>query len=252
MFYNIKIEFRRYWNEICNFKINMICANLGLITLFSGLLDIIDIENGEIVFILMFIWYSATHGFMNINFIIEEEIIDGTLPHIICTKVSFLKVITLRSIIQIIYDLLKSCIVFSIVFYMINFKFHSFTQFDWLIILICSLFSIIISYFIGLVLGSLALKYKKITALPGLFYYYIFFFGGVMQDTVNYFVMNVISYCFPFMPMRKLLYSFQLGFINYSYIGILLLQGIIYFTIGVYLYNKFMKQNFKSGGLYYV
>ena len=95
MWYNFKIEWRRYWKEMFHFKFNLFFANIGLLVLFLGLLDYLDVTDKETVLILLFVWYSATHGFININYIIEEEIMDGTLVHILGTRVSFLRIIFL-------------------------------------------------------------------------------------------------------------------------------------------------------------
>lgn len=252
MLYNLKLEWRRYWQEMVNFKVNLFFGNIGLLTLFTGLLGTLDIQNRETVFILMFIWYSATHGFMNINFIIEEEIMDGTLAHIVGTRISFLWVIFLRSLFQIIYDLVKSGIVFSIVFCLLPFDFSLFQVTDYGLIIVLVLYCIAISYFIGLILGVLALKYKKIPSLPNLLYYFVFFFGGVTAEVSNVLVLGHLAYLFPFMPMRGILLALQSGTVGISYIIILLVQGCFYLMTGLILYHFIMRENFRKGRLCHV
>ena len=55
MWYNFKIEWRRYWKEMFHFKFNLFFANIGLLVLFLGLLDYLDVTDKETVLILLFV-----------------------------------------------------------------------------------------------------------------------------------------------------------------------------------------------------
>lgn len=253
MLYNFKVECRRYFNEMLTFKFNLLFANLGLIVFFNGLLQYKNVQNKECILILLFLWYFATHGFINIEFIIEEEITDGTFAHVLIAHTSFLKIIFLRSIIQVIYDLLKAIIVFGIILYIGDYHYEWVNISNGIIVITLIIVGICISYFIGLMIGALALKYKKISAIPSLFYYFVLFFGGILYDVSNYSLLNYISYLLPFLPIKNIIYSLQnLSTISFIDIIFLLLQFIIYLILGIYLYNRYIDKILKSGKVFYV
>lgn len=182
MWYNFKVECQRYFHEMMSFKFNLIFANIGLILFFNGLLEYTYVQNKESVLILLFIWYFATHGFININYIIEEEIVDNTFAHVLMTHTSFLKVIFLRSMIQVIYDLLKAIIVFGTILMMGDYHFEWLNYTNTFVIILLFIISVFISYFIGLMIGAMTLIHKKMSAIPNLFYYFVLFFGGIIYD----------------------------------------------------------------------
>lgn len=253
MWYNFKVEFQRYFNEMFNFKFNLFFANVGLILFFNGLLKYTNIIQKESVLILLFFWYFATHGFVNINFIIEEEIMDNTFAHVLMTNTSFLTVVFLRCFIQVIYDLLKAIIVFGVVLLVGNYDFRWLNYSNIILICILMILSICISYFIGLIIGALSLKHKKVSAVAGLFYYFVLFFGGIVYDVSHIFLLNNICYLLPFLPFKQIVVAFQLGFqINYLDIIVLLCQFGLYFILGIAIYNKYLQTILKEGSVFYV
>ena len=252
MWYNFKIEWRRYWKEMFHFKFNLFFANIGLLVLFLGLLDYLDVTDKETVLILLFVWYSATHGFININYIIEEEIMDGTLVHILGTRVSFLRIIFLRSFIQMIYDFIKASIVFSIILCIGDFDYSWLSGMSMILTGTLIIVCIFISYFLGLIIGAMTLKYKKLSAIPNLLYYFVLFFGGITYNISSLPILEFISYLFPFLPLRVIIHGMQNGQIDIQFIGILFIQGLIYLGIGVLLYHLIMKENYRSGSIFYV
>lgn len=253
MWYNFKIECRRYFNEMMSFKFNLIFANMGLILFFNGLLKYANIQNKESILILLFLWYFATHGFINIDYIIEEEIMDNTFAHVLMTGTSFLEVIFLRSIIQVFYDLFKAIIVFSFVLYLGNYDYSWLNIKNGLIIIVLLVLGILISYFIGLSIGSLTLKYKKVSALPNLLYYYLLFFGGIISSYTNFKIFNGICYLFPFLPIKNITYALQNNLrIDFNDFLIVAVQFVIYLVLGLFFYNKYSKDMLKRGSVFYV
>ena len=178
---------------------------------------------------------------------------DNTFAHVLMTGTSFLEVIFLRSIIQVIYDLLKAIIVFSAVLYLGNYDFCWVNISNGLIIFVLLVLGIFISYFIGLIIGSLTLKYKKVSALPNLLYYYVLFFGGIVSGYTNFELLNGICYLFPFLPIKNIIYALQnnviIDFNNFFVIG---LQFVSYLALGLFFYNKYSKDMLKRGSVFYV
>ena len=253
MWYNFKVECQRYFNEMMSFKFNLFFANIGLILFFNGLLKYSNVQNKESVLILLFFWYFATHGFINIDYIIEEEIMDNTFAHVMMTGTSFLEVIFLRSIIQVFYDFIKAIVVFGIVIYFGNYDFSWINMQNGLVIVILLVIGILISYFIGLIIGSLTLKYKKISALPNLLYYYVLFFGGILYSYSNFKLLNWIYYLLPFLPIKNITYALQRNImIDYNNFIVLAVQFIVYLLLGLFFYNKYSKDMLKKGSVFYV
>ncbi len=253
MWYNFKVECQRYFNEMMSFKFNLFFANIGLILFFNGLLKYSNVQNKESVLILLFFWYFATHGFINIDYIIEEEIMDNTFAHVMMTGTSFLEVIFLRSIIQVFYDFIKAIVVFGIVIYFGNYDFSWINMQNGLVIVILLVIGILISYFIGLIIGSLTLKYKKISALPNLLYYYVLFFGGILYSYSNFKLLNWICYLLPFLPIKNITYALQRNImIDYNNFIVLAVQFIVYLLLGLFFYNKYSKDMLKKGSVFYV
>lgn len=253
MWYNFKIECQRYLQEMLNFKFNLLFANIGLILFFNGLSTYANIQNKEIVFLLFILWYFATHGFINIEYIIEEEITDGTFAHVLMSNTSFLYVIFMRCVIQVIYDFLKAVIVFGILLSIGNYDFQWISFPTGILIIFLIIIGISISYFFGLMIGSLALKYKKISAIPSLFYYFVLFFAGILYDVSKYSFLNSLSYLLPFLPIKNILYSLQNHMIvSNTDILCLSLQFILYLCLGIFLYKKYLKEILKTGSVFYV
>ena len=252
MWYNFKIEWRRYFQEMIHFKFNLFFANTGLIVFFLGLLDYLHVDNKETILLLLFVWYFATHGFININFIIEEEIMDGTFVHILESRVSFLNVIFLRSFIQVVYDLIKAIPVFGCILLIGHFDYSWLTLPSLILIILLICLSIFTSYCIGLIIGALTLKFKKLSALPTLLYYFVLFFGGITYDITSFPPMEFIAYGFPFLPLRFIIDQLQLEIVSLPMIFVLIVQAVIYLILGVVLYRIIMKENFKNGRSFYV
>lgn len=253
MWYNLKVEFRRYFNEMMSFKFNLFFANIGLILFFNGIMKYSNIQNKESVLILLFFWYFATHGFINIDYIIEEEITDNTFAHVLMTGTSFLEVIILRSFIQVFYDFLKAIIVFGLVLYFGEYDFSWLNLQNGLIITGLLIIGIFISYFIGLIIGSLTLKYKKVSSLPNLFYYYVLFFGGILYSYPNFKLINRICYFLPFLPIKNITVALQNNMnIGADNIIILLIQFTLYLVLGLFFYNRYLKEIIKKGSVFYV
>jgi len=235
MIYNYFIELRRNLLEFYHYKVNILFANIGFLLLFLGLINHIDQET-NITLILLFTWYCSIHGLDSTAYILEDEIKDRTLFNTLSGSVPLLNILFMRNSVQLIIDLLKATIIFGSIM-LTNTVVFDLSISQALIAIFLVLLSIIITYLIGISIGSFALVYKRVSSIPSVLYYVMLFFSGIVND---YFV---ISKIFPFVFLRNALASL----INKDYalgesIFFLFIQLIIYLVLALI----FMKMNLKK------
>ena len=98
MFKEFLSELSRNFSELKKYKFNLIFANLGILLMLYFLVSYLFTDNKEVVFLLLIIWYFATHGLANPTYIIEDEITDRTIINIIQSKTGILSVVVRRSL----------------------------------------------------------------------------------------------------------------------------------------------------------
>lgn len=92
---NFLSELKRDFSELKKYKFNIFFAYLQMLFIFLGLTEYIFVEDREVIFYMLIIWYFATHGLAVPTYIIEEEILDQTIINIIQSRTSlFLRLLS--------------------------------------------------------------------------------------------------------------------------------------------------------------
>lgn len=245
MFEIFFIELRRNILEFYNFRVNILFANLGFVLLFLGLTNYMG-ENSNITLFLLFTWYCSIHGLDSSSFILEDEIMDRTMPNVISSKTSINYILLIRNSIQLIMDLFKALIIFLVILLLNKtILIMSFTRTFQIFSII--IITIIIMYLIGVCLGSFALVYKRINSIAGILYYIILFFSGIFNDS------KVLSFIFPFSILKNMLTSIlENNIFRLNTFVLLCLQLIIYLLLSSLLMKLNLKKMFEKGKLFHV
>ncbi len=244
------IEFERTFKELKSYKLNMLLANISLIIMFAGLLEYSDAGlSAQTQLSIMLAWYSCVHSIANHTYIIEEEMMDGTLINILASKQSLFSIISIRNFVQYITDLVKIIIVLIL---MIVFTGIEFTLVELVVMFGMITLVTLVSYFIGIILGAITLLYSKTSYLIEVFYYAILFFSGGLFLIKNDFL-NFVNILFPFQTFNSFVDGFYLnGFVDTGLLIILFLQLFVYGVVSNYLLKRNLGIMMKKGDVDYV
>lgn len=134
-----------------------------MLFIFLGLTEYIFVEDREVIFYMLIIWYFATHGLAVPTYIIEEEILDQTIINIIQSRTSLFAIIVQRSVIKIIIYIVKAVPLFTVLYFIGDYSKDLFTNFPF--IMMVFLIAVISSYGLGIIISGFALIYKRISIL---------------------------------------------------------------------------------------
>ena len=236
-------ELERQIREMWQFRINIFFANLSIILMIFSYIKYFENEmNPSMLFILMFCWYFATHGITHPTFFIEDELRDRTLISILQSRTSIFKILATKVMIQIILDMIKAIPVFLIIGYLINIEISNLCFYG--VIILAVILSVISMYGVGLILSSFTLIFRRTSSVCGLISYAILFFGGILNSNVSN---SKANYLLPF-DILKLIVLNE----DWKLILIIILQGVIYWIIGVITFNKILKIAKLKGSIFEV
>ncbi len=244
------IEFERTFKELKSYKLNMLLANISLLIMFSGLLEYSDAGlSAQTQISIMLAWYSCVHSIANPTYIIEEEIMDGTLINILSSKQSLFSIINIRNLVQYVTDVVKIIIVLILLILITGVEF---TFIDLTIMFSMITLLTLISHFIGIILGAVTLLYTKTSYLIEVFYYGILFFSGGLFIIKNDFL-NIINTLFPFQTFNNFVDGFYInGFVDKGLLMILAIQLFVYGVVSYYLLKRNLGVMMKKGVVDYV
>lgn len=248
MFKEFLSELSRNFSELKKYKFNLIFANLGILLMLYFLVSYLFIGNKEVVFLLLIVWYFATHGLQNPTFVIEDEVIDRTIINIIQSKTGILSILIVRNLITFLVDIVKAVPVFLILFIIGDLELGNFNYIPLTFAII--VLAIYIVYALGTLVSSFALVYKRISNLISLTYYYILFFGGITADIENTTILAINKIIFPFQNARTLFEGFQNGIIEFNMIWLLLIQAFVFTILAKIIFEYNIKRSLKRGTLY--
>lgn len=212
-----RIELHRAIGEIKKFKFNVVFANLSLLIFFYSMIQYSAYNNKESTFLLLFCWYFASHGFTIPSWIMEDEIMDGTLISIRQSKTSVVAILIVRSIIQIITDAIKGIPLFIFLFIIGDFHFPSLNIYMTGIIVGMLILAIWTSYNVGFLFCLLTLKYKRLRAFTSVLSYTILFYSGMLTLTDSSVLTKVLGSILPFTMLRKLFEAILSMQVSYTY-----------------------------------
>ncbi|QUH18870.1 ABC transporter permease [Alkaliphilus sp. B6464] len=249
---NIFLEVKRKLGESIKYKFNLIFANTSLIILFYTLTEYLFVEDKEIIFFMLFCWYFATHGMSIPTYNLENEVFDRTLVSVIQSKTSIVNVLFHRSIVQIIIDIVKGVPVFFLLYLLGNYNFSSLNILSWIYIILGIFLTIFTSYGMGFLFCSLVTVYQRAGNFIGLLDYFILFFSGITVEISNNIFLNIINRILPFSNLRYLISNLFLGNFDITYLGLLILQCIIWGCLGSFTLKKAVKYSIEKGLIYNV
>lgn len=211
-------------------------TNMGVSALDMG-------NNLEGFIVGYFLWTIMMMAYSDAAYSLISDANRGTLEQLNMSSISLSCIITARTISNLLVNLVISIILLFIIMsttnYWIEVKILSI-----LIPIFLGIFSIL---GIGLICGGLALIFKKIQSLLNVIQYFLI--GIVTINPKSEIISNII----PFRPAANKVFLTMMGgysfkdFSIYDY-GIMIGNSIIYFTIGLVVFNKCVKVA-KSKGL---
>lgn len=246
--YRFLSELSRNFSELKKYKFYIIFANLQIFILAYGLTEYIFVQNKNLIFFMLIIWYYTTHGISYPTYIVEEEIMDRTVMSIFQSKTSLLRVIVQRCIAMVLMDTIKVIPLFTIFYFMGQFEIFMFQNFHWILIVI--LISIITSYGLGIFLAGLALVFKRITNFISLTEYYVLFFGGITIDLSNKLLNHINKVIFPYITAKSFINNILDGVFGFHLMCILIVQCILLTIFAVLFFNFMLNKSITGGELY--
>lgn len=246
--YNFISELSRSFSELKKYKFNIFFANLQIFIIFYGLTEYIFVDDKNVMFFMLLIWYFASHGVSNPTYIVEEEIMDRTIFSIFQSKTSLLSVIVQRSIITVLMDTIKAIFLFTAYYFFGNFEISIFKDFH--LTLITILIAIITSYALGIIIAALALVFKRITNFISLTYYYLLFFAGPTVDISNSLLRNINKLIFPYINARNIISAIlEESFVFYD-MGLIFIQAIVFVIFSSIFFKFMLNRSLIRGDLY--
>lgn len=249
-------EFRLKLEESWNYKTNFISEVITMLILYLSLLFMNSgtslsyayttsaVNSKSLLLAGYMLWSFSIMSISIVNDTISYESTTGTLEHkfisivpiFVLNSAIFAKAFLTESIVVIIL------LIVSKIFFGITITFNLYSIF---IILITSLGM----YGIGMILGGLALKVKKIGKIVFILQVLFLFIGDTITNISN---TIYISKILPLTLGNELLrYSLVLGNINFNKLLILVLCSITWIFIGIVIFKFFEKTCKKEGSLGY-
>lgn len=244
--YLFKVSIEKTFKELLRYKFNSISNILLLYVVFMAMflgvksfgldMGISPIDMGDTLegFVIgYFLWSIMMMSYEGIAYGIINDASRGTLEQLNMSGIKLSTIVILRSISELLTDLIISFILLFII--MITTKYR----------LQISLISIILPIFlgvfsilgIGLICGGLALIFKKIQSLLSIIQYFLIAF--IMINPNNTIIYNLI----PFRPAADLVFQsmrdgISLTEYSFSNYGILIGNSLLYFIIGLMIFDK--------------
>ncbi|WP_281814706.1 ABC transporter permease [Vallitalea longa] len=257
IFYLVKVSIEKSFKELIRYKFNTIANILSLYVLFIAMfygvkvfgnyMNVSPIELGETMegFVIgYFLWTIMLMVYENIAYSISKDANTGTLEQISMTDMGFRKILIVRSICDLVINLIVSFIILVFIMattgYQLNINVGPL-----LLLIILGIFSM---FGISLIFGGLALIFKKVQSFLNIIQY---FFIAILVPTKSMIGEVGIS-LIPFRPAIDKVYDITLGgqklydFPISDYI-ILIANSAIYFIIGLIVFEKCSKVARKKG-----
>lgn len=257
VFYLFKVSIEKSFKEISRYKFNTISSILSLyflfiamflgVKVFGSTMDISPIKLGKTIegFVIgYFLWTIMLMVYEDTAFSITRDANRGTLEQISMTDLGLHKVLIVRSISNLIINLLICFVVLLTIMGTTNY-WLDINVAELLLIILLGIFSI---FGIGLICGGLALIFKRVQSLLNVIQYFLIALVITGQGSLS----KVAASILPFRPSIDKVYATTLMGHKLSeypasdYI-ILIANSIVYFTIGFIVFNQCSKIARKRG-----
>lgn len=254
-YYLCKVSFERTIKEISRYRFNAISDVIYLYILFMAMflgiksfgasfgISPIDMGSNLEGFIVgYFMWNIIVTSYSGVAHGLVNDADRGTLEQLNMSSIKLSTIVTVRSFSLLLINLIVSFALLFIIIVTTNYQFEI-KIFSILMPIFIGIFSIL---GIGLVFGGLALIFKKIQSLLNIVQY--FFIAFLMVSPENKTIYNLI----PFRPAADIvMVSMRRGltfidFSVYDYV-IVLVNSVLYFGIGLLVFNKCVKLAKRKG-----
>lgn len=257
VFYLFKVSIEKSVKDLIRYKFNTISDILSFyflfIAMFFGMklfgtrMNVSPVKLGETLegFVAgYFLWTIMVMAYSDTATSIISDATRGTLEQISMSNLGLHNILIVRSITNLIVNLLICFIVLFSIMVTTNY-WLKIKVFQLLIVILIGIFSIL---GIALIFGGLALIFKKIQSLLNIIQYFLI--GLVIPGPKAF--SSLISAVLPFRPTIESVYNITLGgesIMNFSLgdIGIIIGNSIAYFLIGLLIFNCCSKIARKRG-----
>lgn len=248
-YYLCKVSIERTIKELSRYRFNTISEVLYLYVLFLAMflgiksfgigfgISPMDMGSNLEGFIVgYFLWTIMVNTYSGIAYGLINDANRGTLEQLNMSGIKLSTIVTVRSLSDLLINIIASTALLFIIIVTTNYKFEI-KIFSILLPIFIGIFSIL---GIGLIFGGLALIFKKIQSLLNIVQYFLIAF--IMVSPKNEVLYNLL----PFRPAAdNVMLSMRRGFsfIDFSIYdyGIIIGNSVLYFSIGLFVFNKCVK-----------
>ncbi|HDR5039241.1 TPA: ABC transporter permease [Bacillus anthracis] len=241
----IKISFLKEFWEIKNNKFKLVITTLfsiGILLLFyfkivMNITD--DIFGIQYITMLAFVFYLVMDSFSYTGNITINELKLGTIENLIISPYNLITIILVRLLINFI----KTLVIASIIFLFLNYFSGINISFELLSCILIAFLGVLSLYGIGITIASISIFSKEIQLM-----------SSILKMLILYLVLKVEnpSVLIPFSHAKILLLDLLFNNMSVSDFSVLflfnfILNSIIYFMLGIVVFNKIEKLALKNG-----
>ena len=257
VFYLFKVSLEKSIRELLRYKFNTISEILSLYALFIAMfygvrlfgksMEVAPVRLGETLegFVIgYFLWTVMLMAYSDTAHSVVSDANRGTLEQISMSSLGLHNILIVRSVANLIVNLLVCFIVLFTIMKTTNYWLNI-NILQVVIIILMGIFSIL---GIALMFGGLALIFKKVQSLLNIVQYFLI--GLVLVGSSAF--SPLISSILPFRPAIEKVYDMVLGgqsLVDFtlSDFGIIIGNSIVYFFLGLFVFNQCSKIAKKKG-----
>lgn len=254
-FYLLKVSLEKTFKELKRYRFNTISRFLLFYVLFMAMfsgvkgfgtslgLSDVDMGNNLEGFIVgYFLWTVMFISFVDIAYNVIDDANKGTLEQLNMSNIDLSQILVVRSLANLLINVLFSIILLFVIMYSTD-HWLEIKMFSTIVPIFIGIFSIL---GLGLICGGLALIFKKVQSLLNLAQFFLI--ALVTGFPKNKIVLGFI----PFNAAAEKVYlTMTRGYTitDFSILdyGIIIGNSILYFIIGLFVFNKCVKVAKKKG-----
>lgn len=257
LFYVFKVSFEKSVKEMVRYKFNTLSEIMTFYALFIAMffgmklfgtsMKVAPVDLGQTLegFVIgYFLWTVMVSAYSDTAYGVINDASKGTLEQISMSSLGLHNVLVVKSLASLLVNLIISFIVLLSIMATTNY----WLNIDLLPILIVIFLGIFSMLGISLVLAGLALIFKKVQSLLNLVQYFLISLVMIGTDGFG----SILSIVLPFRPTIEKVYAITLGNesladISLGDYGLIIGNSLVYFLIGVFVFNQCAKMAKKKG-----
>lgn len=254
-FYLLKVSLEKTFKELKRYRFNTISRFLLFYVLFMAMfsgvkgfgtsLGLSNVEMGDNLegFIVgYFLWTVMFISFVDIAYNIIDDANKGTLEQLNMSNIDLSQILVVRSLANLLINVLFSIVLLFVIMYSTDYWLEI-KMFSTIVPIFIGIFSIL---GLGLICGGLALIFKKVQSLLNLAQFFL------IALVTGFPKSKIVSGLIPFnAAAEKVHLTMTRGhtITDFSVLdyGIIIGNSILYFTIGLFVFNKCVKVAKKKG-----